>query len=97
MFPRRRFEEAGASADELDALQAEFDRLSPDAQAGQAHQWAGLGQGDLAELLEHRRQATARGADVETETDPSTGATQSTPSPTRAADEAAKSNPDPGQ
>lgn len=56
MFPRHRFVEAGASAQEADRIEQEYDALSADAQQGLEEYWASIAEGDLTEWLAQWRE-----------------------------------------
>lgn len=55
-FPRLRFSEVGATEEELQGLEAHFDSLSPELRQATADRWASVGQGDLAEELQGKRE-----------------------------------------
>lgn len=60
MFPADRFARAGATPEELEQLQAEFDSLSEPAKASQVERFAAVAQSELTEVLEQWREtATA--------------------------------------
>ena len=54
-FPRLRFQQAGATPDELSELEQRFDAMTESAQRSQLQQLAGVSEYDIAELLEAHR------------------------------------------
>lgn len=51
MFPSERFAQAGASPEQLQHLQAEYDQMPPAAQLAYDERAAGLAVGDLAAMI----------------------------------------------
>jgi hypothetical protein len=69
-FPRLRFEQAGATPEEIAALEERFDALPPGGQASQLAQLAGISNYDLAQGIAAARQPQAEVAEPEPEPEP---------------------------
>lgn len=55
MFPRDRFQRAGATPDEIQVFADEYDHLPLDAQQSRDQEMAGISDYDIADLLTHYR------------------------------------------